>query len=213
MTRSTDTQVRMKTLVLAAALASPLAAALPAAAAELDCEAAEGWAQRTICRTPALHALETELQALLPDLVLRSDDPDAIAEEQARWARERRDTCISARCLDTSYGARLDEIRHRIATGRPPLLMPGTYRQPGQADTPVLAVQRLGQGRYQLEIAARGSTSPVQGGFEERVGSARFESEACSFDLRFAPDLMSVAAATDGCPAGLAGDYLRDAED
>ncbi|WP_157515313.1 hypothetical protein [Luteimonas abyssi] len=199
----------MKPLALVAALAFPLIAGLPAAAAELDCDAADGWAQRTICRTPGLQALETELQALIPDLALRSDDPDALAGEQAQWARERRDTCISVRCLDTSYSSRLDEIRRRIASGRPPLVMPGTYRQPAQADAPVLDVQRQGQGRYDLQITAAALDAPLEGGFEERVGSARFEHDACSFDLRFAPDLMSVANAAGTCPEGLTGDYLR----
>lgn len=199
-----------------AALAFCLTLCAPAAAASqgADCDAPGSRAERAVCREAALRELDARLRRLYPDARAHSADPAAFEAEHRQWLRDKRDACTTDRCLDTTYRTRIDALRLRIVHGRPPLLTPGRYRRPAAADGPVLEVEALEPPRYRLRVLPSPDAAPVlDGEFEERVGSARFESGACGFDLRFAPDLVSLSGAGAACAAPLDGDYLRGAGD
>ena len=182
----------------------------------LDCGAPGSWAQRTVCNSTALRALEDQLQALAGSARMRSQDPDAFDAAQARWAAERRDACNTVRCLQTSYRSRMDELRLQITGGRPPLLTPGTYhRHPGAADgdppAPALWIEVVERDRYRLRLLSTDEDArrPVEGEFTESVGNARFTAPGCAFDLAFAPDVIALSAVAGAlCDTALQGSYV-----
>ena len=196
-----------------------LVAAAPATvAANLDCEAPDNWAQKTVCQSRALGQTQAQLEALAADARARSQDPDAFDGQQQAWAAERRDACTTVRCLQTSYRSRMDELRLQIAGGRPPLLTPGTYHRHGgggDGDGPVAAlwIEVTGHDRYRLRVlSSEDGARPVEGEFTERVGSARFTAPGCAFDLAFAPDVISLSGtAGELCDAALEGSYVLTA--
>ncbi|WP_407353667.1 hypothetical protein [Luteimonas sp. R10] len=203
---------RIARLLLTAGLLSGAGAA--AADDALNCDAPGSWAERTVCRTPALRALDAQLRQRRAEALLRSDDTAAFTAEQRDWIGDKRDACTTVRCLETSYRTQIDALAIRIASSEPPLLQPGEYRQvtrtgpvPG---APVLQVERRGQRRYLLRVLD-GSGAPdsaIEGEFIEQVGAADFGAGDCRLRMSFAPDLMAVSAAS-GCGGGLDGTYRR----
>ena len=184
-----------------------------AAAAGVDCEAADSWAERTVCASPALRDTDGQLQTLAREARERSQDPAAFDAAQAEWASDRRNACNTIRCLQTSYASRTDELRLQVAGGRPPLLTPGTYhRYPAAEDgsTPALWIEVLEQNRYRLPVlSASDDIRPVEGEFTERVGNGRFTAPGCAFALAFAPDVIVLSgAAGELCTSALEGSYL-----
>lgn len=195
-----------------------LAWATPAAAAGPDCEAPGNWAQKAVCQSRALGETQAQLDALAADARARSQDQDAFDAEQQAWAAERRDACTTVRCLQTSYRSRMDELRLQVAGGRPPLLTPGTYHRHDAATADdgagwALWIEVADRDRYRLRVlSSEDGVRPVEGEFNERVGSARFTAPGCAFDLAFAPDVIALSgAAGELCDAGLEGSYVLTA--
>ncbi|MEZ0471727.1 hypothetical protein [Luteimonas salinilitoris] len=197
-------------------LSAGLLSGAGAAAADdaLNCDEPGSWAERTVCRTPALRALDARLRQRREDALLRSDDTAAFTAEQRDWTRDKRDACTTARCLETSYRTQIDALGIRIASSEPPLLLPGEYRQVTRAGpvagAPVLRIERRGQRRYLLRVLD-GSDAPdgaIEGEFTEQVGAADFSAGDCRLRMSFAPDLLAVSAAS-GCGDALDGAYRR----
>ncbi|MGY0633582.1 hypothetical protein [Luteimonas sp. A478] len=194
-----------------------LAWAGSAAAAGVNCEAPDSWAERTVCSSPALRGTDQQLQTLAREARERNQDPAAFDAAQAEWVDQRRNACNTIRCLQTSYSSRMDELRLQVAGGRPPLLTPGTYhRHPAEdGSAPALWIEVMEQDRYRLRVlSASDDIRPVEGEFTERVGSARFTAPGCAFVLAFAPDVIVLSgAAGELCGSALEGSYLRTSSD
>ncbi|WP_149195216.1 lysozyme inhibitor LprI family protein [Luteimonas suaedae] len=204
--------IRLRAGLLSAGLL--LGAGANAADDTLDCDAPGSWAERTVCRTPALRALDAQLRQRRADALLRSDDTAAFTAEQRDWIRDKRDACTTVRCLETSYRTQIDALGIRIASSEPPLLQPGEYHQVTRSGpvpgAPVLRVERRGQRRYLLRVLD-GPDAPdgaIEGAFIEQVGAADFSAGDCRLHMSFAPDLIAVSAAS-GCGDALDGAYRR----
>ena len=106
-----------KILAVAAAFAGTLFLASPAAAASFDCNRARAADEVTICRTPSLSALDSEMGGLwyaysrVPMLMGGNGNRG----EEARAFLARRRACgRSAACLTLAYHARIIELHRGI---------------------------------------------------------------------------------------------------
>lgn len=68
-------------------------------------------------------------------------------------------------------------------------------------------------GRHRLRFLSTDADAgrPLEGEFTERVGSARFASGGCTFEMSFAPDLIVISGAGAACGQAVNGNYLRTA--
>lgn len=192
-----------------------------AAATDFDCKA-KGLSrtERTVCRDPALLALDRDMQTSFRRALAEGKDRAALQANQQQWLQDKRDTCTSEYCLQLAYQTRTAELDGALGKGRPALVTPGDYRRADAAspDAATLRVGILADGSYQLTVApaAAGSTlaSPIQAGFVPQVGAASFLAGDCRLTMLFAPDFIAVSGASAGCSAGasLDGEYMRAAD-
>lgn len=189
-----------------------LSAAIPIAqAASFDCKGKPlSRSQRTICSDPSLGALDERMDTHYRQALANSRDAATLKAEQQQWLQDKRDTCTSPRCLQTSYEIRIEQLAN--ASG-PLLVTPGDYRpSSGAADAASLRVGILEDGRYQLQVRATADAAPrFEGTFAPQIGAARFSATSCSLTMMFAPDHIAVSGASPAC-ADLDGAYQRFVE-
>jgi uncharacterized protein len=99
---------------VAASLACALFAALAfgaadARAASFDCKKAATPVERLICDSVVLEMLDLQLKGAFDGALERSNGPDKVRAEQARWLI-RRDACRDATCLEAAYRERIDVL-------------------------------------------------------------------------------------------------------
>ena len=88
-----------------------LSTSLPIAAASFDCNKASGYTELTICTTPALSALDEQLNALYQKV--NQSNPDKvqlIKKSQLSWLKDVRNKATTAQDIKTAYTARINDL-------------------------------------------------------------------------------------------------------
>lgn len=77
-----------------------------------DCRKAEYYAERLICSSPRVAALDQQMASLYRDVVSTSsaERKKVLRNSQIHWLREIRDRCASESCLTEVYIARIREL-------------------------------------------------------------------------------------------------------
>ena len=92
--------------------------AVAATDAASDCRLGNGWADRTICRSSNLTALDRQQGLLYAQSWARADETKRAALSGSRERfQEKRNACRSETCLTSAYVARLREISQIMARG------------------------------------------------------------------------------------------------
>ena len=100
----------MKTSLAFPALVSGLILALPAAAAGFDCARATTAAEKMVCASPELSALDDHMARYYAAARLAlGEGAQCLQPDQREWLR-RRDRCTEATCLRQVYAERLAEL-------------------------------------------------------------------------------------------------------
>ena len=109
--------MRMTALLIGAACGALMLALAPAQAASFDCARARSPDETTICRTPSLSALDSEMGGLwyaysrVPMLMGGNGDRG----DEARAFLERRRACgRNVACLSAAYRGRITDLRRGI---------------------------------------------------------------------------------------------------
>lgn len=97
----------MKKFIIASLL---LTTATISAAASFDCAKAGTTIEKTICNTPALDKLDSDLGATYKEAV-RKDG--SIKQEQQAWIKER-NKCSNTNCLEEAYKTRIADLTQTI---------------------------------------------------------------------------------------------------
>lgn len=106
-----STQIgRRAVAVLACTLLAALAfGAADARAASFDCKKAAAPVEKLICGSVVLEMLDLQLKSAFEGALDRSNTPDAVRADQARWLRER-DACRDADCVEAAYRERVEVL-------------------------------------------------------------------------------------------------------
>lgn len=146
-----------------AVLAGPLRAADAPPQPGFDCKAARSTAEQLICTSAALARLDAQVADLYAQARASAAEPQQLRTEQLAWLRQRDTQCIAGAafaevrqnaqvqaCLEDVYGARIAELRERVAAPLLPsdlVAVSGTaLRQIGLVQTGCRAMQGLFNG-------------------------------------------------------------------
>ena len=100
------------------AMSAQTSPAAPATQAAASCRLGSGWAERTICSSGNLTALDRQLGLLYGQSLNRADEAKrAVLLASRDRFQERRSACRSESCLTSAYVARLREISDIMARG------------------------------------------------------------------------------------------------
>lgn len=80
-----------------------------ALAASFDCKTASTPVEKLICDSVTLEMLDLQLKGAFDGALDRSNRPDTVRAEQARWLRER-DACRDEACLELAYRSRIEVL-------------------------------------------------------------------------------------------------------
>ncbi|MGA0605461.1 lysozyme inhibitor LprI family protein [Phenylobacterium sp. VNQ135] len=83
--------------------------ATDARAASFDCKKAATPVEKLICGSITLEMLDLQLKGAFDGALDRSNKPDAVRAEQARWLRGR-DICRDEACLEAAYRERIEAL-------------------------------------------------------------------------------------------------------
>jgi len=153
-------------LPLAAALA---AAALPAAAAGIDCGKAANRNEQTICADPVLRQRDGELAAAYATALKASGYRGELKKDQQAWLRER-DRCDGQlRCLRMAYVGRLTELGPAAVSGK--FDWSGEWTR--SDGTATLALKPGDGERYEFELqASSGANTGLLSGRTRKAGDS-----------------------------------------
>lgn len=153
-------------LPLAAAFA---AAALPAAAAGIDCAKAANRNEQAICTDPLLRARDGELAAAYAAALKASDYRGELKQDQQAWLRER-DRCDGqVRCLRMAYVGRLTELKPAAVSGK--FDWAGEWTR--SDGTATLSLKPLDGDRYELELqSSAGANTGLLSGRARKAGAS-----------------------------------------
>lgn len=151
-------------LPLAAALA---AAALPAAAAGIDCAKAANRNEQAICADPLLRQRDGELAAAYAAARKASDYRGELKKDQQAWLRER-DRCDGqVRCLRMAYVGRLTELKPAAVSGK--FDWAGEWTR--SDGTATLSLKPADPDHYELELqASSGANTGLLSGRARKAG-------------------------------------------
>jgi len=101
-------------LIRATLLLLGFLAADRAFAASFDCAKATSDVEKTICASPALSALDSQLQDTYrkASATVAASNSKTLLNEQRNWVRLTRNTCADEACLTRVYQARIDVLAH-----------------------------------------------------------------------------------------------------
>jgi len=165
-----------------------LAALGTAQAASFDCRKAQLPAERRICASPELGALDEAVAAAFRAAQKQSIDTDPLRLDQQRWLRSQRNACADDACLARVQRERLAQLQGWQADAAWPADAAGHYRMPRRiqvldverqqwvsgAAADCLSLQPQPDGRWQLAlelVQANAHTCTLEGA-AERVGHA-----------------------------------------
>jgi uncharacterized protein YecT (DUF1311 family) len=151
-----------------------------------DCTRATSQANRTICATPDLAALDRELSnVFINTLGQASTDPKALRAEEAAWLTGVRNRCADAACLRAAYRSRIAALKDRSLRAASPAAYAET--RPFPAPAALLAEARALVGKPCGGYFAAGGGPQIRG-FSRVPG--------------FSPVILNGAVAAAGAKAG-----------
>ncbi|WP_176399135.1 lysozyme inhibitor LprI family protein [Pandoraea sp. PE-S2T-3] len=103
-----------------------------------DCRKATSSVERSICISPELSALDSQLAQVFAAASARTADKVGLRKDQNKWRTTIRDKCRSSECIADAYGARTRALSVTAENGRV-LVLPGTGSAPLPPKTSVIA--------------------------------------------------------------------------
>lgn len=75
-----------------------------------DCQRAASQVEKTICSSPVLARLDSELAVAFASALQRTQDPTLARQAQRDWLRNQRNSCDSPSCLENVYTSRIASL-------------------------------------------------------------------------------------------------------